>query len=199
MEKKVQVSSKRSRQEFIWGWLFILPTMTGLIILNIIPIFQTIYQSFFKSGAFGRGNTFVGFGNYERMFSDAKIWQAAWNTVKYAVLEVPVSIVLALILAVLLNKKMRGRSVYRAIYFLPMVAAPAAVAMVWKWLYNSRFGLLNHCLNKVGISSVNWVSDPQIAIFSVAIVGRRSSPRLPPQSSGYAHHPYPQGRLPSRL
>lgn len=166
-----QPKTKRGRQEFIWGWLFILPTMIGLVVLNIIPIFQTVYQSFFKTGAFGRGNTFVGIENYERLFADTKIWQAAFNTIKYAVLEVPVSILIALVLAVLLNRKMRGRSVFRAIYFLPMVAAPAAVAMVWKWLYNSKFGLFNYILNALGLPTVNWVSDPKVAIVAVAIVG----------------------------
>ncbi len=171
VSKKGQKKSKRGRQEFLWGWMFILPTMLGLILLNIIPIFQTIYQSFFKTGAFGRGNEFIGLANYERLVSDPKIWQAVWNTIKYAVLEVPFSIIIALILAVLLNHKMRGRSAFRAIYFLPMVAAPAAVAMVWKWLYNSKFGLINHVLNFMGLPSVNWVSDPKIAIISVAVVG----------------------------
>lgn len=166
-----QPKTKRGRQEFIWGWLFILPTMIGLVILNIIPIFQTIYQSFFKTGAFGRGNIFVGTENYERLFSDEKVWQAAFNTIKYAILEVPASIIIALVLAVFLNRKMKGRSFFRAIYFLPMVAAPAAVSMVWKWLYNSKFGLFNHILNALGLPSVNWVSDPKIAIISVAIVG----------------------------
>lgn len=163
--------TRRSEQELIWGWIFIFPTMVGLVILNIIPIFQTIYQSFFKTGAFGRGNTFVGLKNYDRLFGDPKIWQAAFNTLKYAVLEVPASILIALVLAVLLNRKMVGRSMFRAVYFMPMVAAPAAVAMVWKWLYNSKFGLLNHLLNRMGLPSVNWVSDPHIAIFSVAVVG----------------------------
>ena len=65
--------TKRSAQEFRWGWLFILPTMAGLIILNIIPIFQTIYQSFFKAGAFGRGNIFIGLENYERLAEDTSV------------------------------------------------------------------------------------------------------------------------------
>lgn len=163
--------TKRERAEFVWGWAFILPTMLGLLILNIIPIFQTIYQSFFKTGAFGRGNIFVGTENYERLFSDGMIWQALLNTLKYAIIEVPFSIAIALVLAVLLNRKMRGRSIYRAIYFLPMVAAPAAVAMVWSWLYNTRFGLLNHLLGKIGLGPVEWLSDPNISIVAVAIVG----------------------------
>lgn len=163
--------TKQSRNETIWGWAFILPTLIGLLILNIIPIFSTIYQSFFKTGAFGKGNIFIGIDNYKTMFGDSKVWQALWNTFKYALMEVPVSIMIALVLAVLLNRKMRGRSVYRTIYFLPMVAAPAAVAMVWRWLYNSDFGLLNHLLNSVGLKSVNWISNPKIALISVAVVG----------------------------
>lgn len=161
---------KKSRQEksdFLWGWAFILPTMIGLIILNIIPIFQTIYQSFFKTGDFGRGNEFVGFDNYIRMFKDADVWQAVINTFKYAIVEVPFSIVIALVLAVLLNGKLKGKTIYRTIFFLPMVVAPAAVAMVWRWLYNSDFGLIN---NLFGLD-IKWVSSPKIAIFSIAIIG----------------------------
>lgn len=160
-------ATKRARSEFLWGWLFILPTVIGLLVLNIIPIFQTIYQSFFKTGDFGKGNIFVGFENYIKMFGDADVWQALWNTVKYAVVEVPFSIAIALVLAVLLNRKMKGRAVYRTIFFLPMVAAPAAIAMVWRWLFNADFGLLNHIIGR----KINWISNPNIAIFSIAVIG----------------------------
>jgi len=157
----------REKSETKWGWLFIAPTMIGLIVLNIFPIFQTIYQSFFKTGDFGKGNVFVGLKNYEKVFGDTEVWQSLWNTIKYAIVEVPISIVIALILAVLLNKKFKGREAFRTIFFLPMVAAPAAIAMVWKWLYNSSFGLIN---NVFGIK-VNWISDPKIAIYSIAVIG----------------------------
>ncbi len=163
--------TNQKRNEFIWGWLLILPTMTGLIILNIIPIFQTIYQSFFKTGAFGKGNVFIGFSNYKRMFADSNVWQALINTFKYAIVEVPLSIAIAIVLAVLLNRKMKGRTIYRTIYFLPMVAAPAAVAMVWRWLYNTEFGLFNHIRNTIGLASVNWISNPNITFISIAVVG----------------------------
>ena len=164
---KSQARTKRERSEFLWGWLFILPTTIGLIVLNIIPIFQTIYQSFFKTGDFGKGNIFIGLQNYQKVFADKEIWQALINTFKYAIVEVPFSIVIALVLAVLLNRKMKGRSVYRTIIFLPMVAAPAAVAMVWRWLFNSEFGLLNHIFN----TKINWISDPRIAVFAIAVIG----------------------------
>lgn len=151
----------------MWGWLFILPTVIGLIVLNIIPIFQTIYQSFFKTGDFGRGNIFVGLENYVKVFGDSEVWQSLINTFKYAIVEVPFSIIIALVLAVLLNRKMKGRGIYRTIIFLPMVAAPAAVAMVWRWLFNSDFGLLNNVFH----TNVKWVSDPRIAVFSIAVIG----------------------------
>lgn len=170
MTKKLK-GTNQSRSEFLWGWLFLLPTMLGLIILNIIPIFQTVYQSFFKTGAFGKGNVFVGFDNYIKMFKDPNVWQALINTFKYAIVEVPFSIAIALAVAVLLNRKMRGRTIYRTIYFLPMVAAPAAVAMVWRWLYNSEFGLFNQILKSAGLKTVNWVSDPSITFISIAVVG----------------------------
>ena len=146
--------TSREKSEFIWGWAFILPTMAGLIILNIYPIFSTIYQSFFKTGDFGKGNIFVGFNNYAKVFADTEVWQALWNTIKYAIVEVPISIAISLVLAVFLNGKIKGKGTFRTIFFLPMVAAPAAIAMVWRWLYNSEFGLLNHILP----GKTNWIS-----------------------------------------
>lgn len=164
---KVRKFTRQEREQFFWGWLFILPTMVGLIVLNIIPIFQTIYQSFYKTGAFGKGNIFVGFANYERMLKDKDIWQALINTLKYAGTEVVFSIAISLVLAVFLNKKIKFRAVYRTIFFLPMVAAPAAIAMVWRWLYNSQFGLINNVFK----TRIDWISDPKIAIFSIAVIG----------------------------
>lgn len=121
--------TSQARNEFIWGWAFILPTMLGLIILNIYPIFKTIYESFFKTGDFGKGNIFIGFDNYVKLFHDAEVWQA--------------------------------------LFFLPMVAAPAAIAMVWRWLFNSEFGLLNHIFH----TKINWISDPKIAVYAIAVIG----------------------------
>ena len=155
----------------MWGWLFVLPTITGLIILNVYPIFRTIWQSVHRVGDFGRGNEFVGFDNYVRLFTGTEvinsIWQATFNTFFYTALEVPVSIAIGLVLAVFLNEKIRGRTLFRTIFFLPMVAAPAAIAMVWLWLYNPRYGLINNAFNL----GVHWTTDGNIAMFSMAIIG----------------------------
>lgn len=163
-KKKMTPSQKR---QAVWGWAFITPTMLGLIILNFYPAINTVYQSFCKTGDFGKGNIFVGFKNYSSVFAAAETWQSLWNTVKYMLVEVPLGIVIALILAVLLQKKLAGKTLFRTLYFLPMVCAPAAVAMVWKWLYNQQFGLINNTFH----TNVAWISNPNIAWISVGIIG----------------------------
>lgn len=163
--------SKKTWNEWRWGWFMIAPTMIGLIVLNIIPIFQTLYLSFFKSGAFGKGNIFVGLENYVTLIHDPQVWYAVRNTLVYTCIVVPVTVIIALLLAAALNGKVKGKGIYRTIYFIPMVAAPAAVTMVWKWLYNYQYGLINHFLNSIGIDSVNWIDDPKVAMISVAVIG----------------------------
>ncbi len=157
--------------EWKWAYIMIAPTIIGLFILNIIPIIQTVYLSFFKSGAFGKGNIFIGLDNYHKMFSDVQTWYSVRNTLVYTCLVVPLTILIALIIAVVLNKKIIGKGIYRTIYFIPMVAAPAAVTMVWKWLYNYNFGFINHALTSLGLEKVKWIENPSISLDSIAVIG----------------------------
>lgn len=161
---------KMSRAQWVearWGWFFVAPTIIGLLILNFWPILNTLWQSLCKTGDFGRGNVFVGLENYISLISGGEFWNSLFNTFKYVIIEVPFSIAIALVLAGLLNRKMRGRTLYRVIFFMPMVAAPAAVAMVWKWLFNQQYGLLNNVFH----TEIAWISNPYIAWISVGIVG----------------------------
>lgn len=159
--------TKAAKREALWAYAFVAPTILGLIILNFYPMFNTVYQSFCKTGDFGKGNIFVGLANYQAVLGNSETWQSLWNTIKYALIEVPLGVVIALILAVFLNKKLPGTSFFRTIFFLPMVCAPAAVAMVWKWLYNQQFGLFNNIFH----TNIAWISDPKIAWISVGIIG----------------------------
>ena len=165
MKKKKMSPVQKSEAK--WGLAFVAPTIIGLVVLNIYPIIATIYQSFFKTGDFGKGNKFIGLANFQKALTNLETWQALLNTVKYAIIEVPFGIIIALLLAVLLNKKIAGRSVYRTIFFLPMVCAPAAVAMVWRWLYNTQFGLLNNIFH----TNIAWTTDPNIAWISIGVIG----------------------------
>ncbi len=161
---------KKSRSDMFWGYLMIFPTILGLIVLNIYPFIETIIMSLSSTKAFGKYE-FSGIENYITMFSSGEFWKATWNSVWFCVLTVPVGIFFALILAVLLNAKIKGRSIFRTIYFLPMVVAPAAVAMVWKWLFNADFGIINSVLG----TDIKWITDPKIVLITCAIVSIWSS------------------------
>ena len=152
------------------GFLMALPTVLGLILLNIYPLCRTVYMSFFKSGAFGKW-TFVGLDNYVTMFQSAGFWTVTKNTLLFMLLTVPVTVILGLLIAVLLNQSINGKTVFRAIYFLPMVVAPAAVAMVWKWLFNAEYGIINQILG----SRVNWLTNPKLVLPATAAVAVWSS------------------------
>lgn len=153
-----------------WGYFMIAPTMIGLFILNIFPIFQTLYLSFTKSGSFGKV-TFIGLKNYMTMFHDKLVIQSFLNTFVYTILTVPIGVFLSLTVAVLLNSKIKGKTVYRTLFFLPVVSVPAAVALVWRWIFNSKFGFINNILSLVGIKGINWLTEPKFAMIAIVIVG----------------------------
>lgn len=171
--KQKRITTKK-RNDYFWGYLLILPTVLGLIIFYIIPFFKTLFYSFTDLGSFGQ-YSWIGLDNFKRMLGDANVWSALKNTLIYTVISVPVGIALAIIVAVLLNSKIKGLSIYRTLFFLPAVTMPAAIAMVWKWLYNSDYGLINYVLGKFSVKGPSWISDPKIAIYSVIIVGIWSS------------------------
>ena len=158
-------TSKLALDGYVWGYLMVAPTIIGLIVLNIVPFFQTIYMSFSTSKAFG-AYQFCGLENYIEMFKSPEFWKATWNSIYFCILTVPIGVFLALLVAVLLNAKIKGKTAFRAIYFLPMVVAPAAVAMVWKWIFNTEYGILNLLLGK----NIRWLTDPKIVLITCAIV-----------------------------
>ena len=158
-------TSKLRRDGSGWGLMMVAPTIIGLIILNIIPFIDTIHMSFSKTKAFG-AYEFCGLDNYIEMFQSPEFWKATWNSVYFCILTVPIGVFLSLIVAVLLNAKIKGKTTFRAIFFLPMVVAPAAVAMVWKWIFNSQYGILNSLMG----TQIRWLTDPNIVLVTCAIV-----------------------------
>ena len=153
-----------------WGYLLVAPTIIGLIVLNVYPFIQTLILSFSTTHPFGFYEI-SGIGNYVKMFSSQEFWKATWNSVYFCILTVPVGIFLALVTAVLLNAKIAGKTAFRAIYFLPMVVAPAAVAMVWKWIFNAEYGIISQILG----SRVNWLTNPKLVLLATAAVAVWSS------------------------
>ncbi|HVK23167.1 MAG TPA: sugar ABC transporter permease [Actinokineospora sp.] len=147
----------------------IAPLVTGLAVFYLWPVFQTGYYSFTTWGPFG-GSEFTGLANYVALFEDDELLRAVKNTLVYSAIVVA-GIPLAIVVAALLNQRnLRGVGVYRALYFLPVVTMPAAIAMVWKWLYNGDHGLINHVLSFVGIPGQNWASDSRFALYAIAVI-----------------------------
>ena len=158
-------ASRRSKSESRWAYLMVAPTVIGLLVLNIYPFLDTIKLSFSKTRPFGLYEL-QGLENYIEMFASAEFWRANLNTLYFCVLTVRIRLFLSLIVAVMLNAKIKGRTAFRAVFFLPMVVAPAAVAMVWKWMFNTEYGIINTILH----SKVNWITDPNIVMVTCAIV-----------------------------
>lgn len=116
-------------------------------------------------------STFVGLANYKEMIGDKEVWRTFGNTLKYVIVTVPVGLALSTFLAALLNAKIKGKSIYRTLYFLPSVTMSAAVAMVWKWIYNEQMGILNSAIKAMGGTGHNWLTDSKTALFMIMIVG----------------------------
>lgn len=152
-----------------WAVLMLFPAGVGLAVFEIWPTFQTAYYSFTTWGAFG-GHTWSGLDNYQTLVKDPDIGHSIINTAiitAITLLGVPLAVIVA---ALLSQPGMRGITIYRTLYFLPVVTLPAAVALTWKWLYNGDYGLINWLLSKVGIQGPHWLSDPATAIFAISIV-----------------------------
>ena len=162
--------SPAARREENWAWLMVAPTIIGLAVLNLWPFVQTIYTSFCEHLGFGRYK-FVGLANYIEMFQTPEFWQATWNTILFCILTVPLGLFLALLVAMLLNAKIKFKGGFRTIFFLPMVCAPAAVTMVWRFIFNGEYGILNQLFG----TKIGWITDPSFVMISCAIVAIWSS------------------------
>ncbi|KQZ11318.1 sugar ABC transporter permease [Agromyces fucosus] len=153
-----------------WALLFIGPTAAGLVAFYLWPTVRTFLMSFTESGPFG-GSEFVGLDNYVRLFQDPELLGALRNTALYTVIAL-VGIPLAVAIAALLNTTgLRGRGIYRTLYFIPVVTMPAAIALVWRMIYNGDYGVLNEVLGVFGIEGASWLTDPSTALIAIAVVG----------------------------
>ncbi len=161
--------SRKRRSDLFWGYVMVAPSIIGLIILNIYPFFYTLYLSFTESDGFGTPK-WIGMENYVRLLEDPAMTRSIINTLYYTVLAVPLSVFLSLIIANLINTKIKGSHFYKAIYFLPTVIAPAAVAMIWSWMFNGEYGIINYILSIFGIDQVSWLTNSKFTLPSLAIV-----------------------------
>lgn len=169
------VSRVLSRRRLTVGLLFVAPWILGFLAFTLYPFVTTFYYSFTKFSGVGSPK-FEGVANYRTMFSDSVFWYSLYNTFYYTIIEVPLSTVVAIGLAMLLNMKVRGLAIYRTVFYLPTVVPIVASSMLWLWLFNPSFGIVNEILSAVHITGPGWMfsiawSKPTFIIMGVWGVG----------------------------
>lgn len=154
----------------LWPYLFVGPGMAGILLFYIWPILQTFYFSFTKWGVFG-DVSWTGVDNYAHLLADGDFFVSLLNTVVYSLIvcaSIPVAVVLA---ALLDSRAHRIGALYRVLYFLPYIAMPVAISMIWRVIFNGDFGPITWLLNRVGVEGPHWLSTPGYAIVAISVVG----------------------------
>lgn len=158
------------RPELIWGYLFILPNIIGFLCFTLGPIAAS-FALMFTDWTVIRPPSFVGLENFSRLANDDVFWIAVRNTAVYVVLYVPIVTLSAFVLALLMDRKLRGIAIYRTIFFMPSVCSFVAVSLVWQFLYQPSTGVYTYYLSRLGFASPNWLGDERWAIVAIAIMG----------------------------
>ena len=156
--------------EAIYGWLLLLPAMALLALFTHWPAIATIGDSFWSTPRPRRPAAFVGLDNYQAMLGDAVFWQAVVNNLWFALGTIPVSIALALLMALWVNDRIAGRALVRMAYFTPTVLPMIAVANIWLFFYTPQYGLLEQVLGLTGARAHNWLGTPDTALACVIVV-----------------------------
>jgi multiple sugar transport system permease protein len=163
-------SRKLIRGQVRAGWLFLSPALLHSGIFIVIPVVAAIVLSF-TDYSFGDSWAWVGFDNYAELFRDQNFQAAFVNTIIYAIVVVPVSIAIALTIAMGLNQKIRAIGFFRTAFYLPTVTATVGIATIWLWIYNPGSGLANGFLSLFGVAPGRWLTGPNTALPSLMVVG----------------------------
>lgn len=160
----------RERMRQVRGLLFSSPFWIGVLLFTAFPMLASIYLSLTHYSGLD-APVFRGLGNYIDLFKDTALLKALRNTVVYAVLSVPLNIMLGLLVAILLNQKTKGLSTWRAIYYLPAITPSIAYALLWKWMLNKDYGAINAVLGVVGVKPIDWLGTETWIIVAYVMAG----------------------------
>lgn len=165
------IQKKKFKPEYLAALLFLLPNLIGFILFTLWPMLYSLILSFLDWGLLNN-KSFVGLSHYKELLGDATFWISFKNTVIYSFVKVPINLFLSLLLAIALNKGLRGTTVFRTIAFLPSVCSAVSVGIIWKpLLESSQSGLVNHILSYVGINPIPFLSSTDWSMLSVIGVG----------------------------
>jgi multiple sugar transport system permease protein len=170
--KTFSISTKQRRKWLEWlsGYAFLAPSFIVLAVFTYFPVVYALGISFFKWRIMRGDPVFNGLTNYQLLLTSADFWQAISNTIYFAVGSIPTGMAIALLIALLLNRPMRGRSIYRTAYFLPTITSMVAVSVVWMWIYHPDVGLMNYFLELFHLPAIRWLNDPVWAMPSLILL-----------------------------
>ncbi|WP_195963696.1 carbohydrate ABC transporter permease [Clostridium cuniculi] len=176
-KEKANISTKKKRKKNLdnKGYLFILPFLIVFLVFSIYPILRTLYLSFTDFNGF-TDPQFIGIDNYKRLFRDSIFWSAFGNTLKIWIINIVAQLGLAFLLTIIFSDikyKIRGLSIFRALFYLPNLIATTSVAFLFAQLLDWQYGSINQMLLDAGIisSKINWLGQPKTAVLAVAIIG----------------------------
>jgi multiple sugar transport system permease protein len=155
--------------EAVSGYIAILPWLIGFLAFTAGPMVASLYYSTTQWGLLDKPK-FIGVGNYIRLANDPLVWHSLWITTRYTLFSVPGRIILALIVAMLLTRSIFGVNTIRTIYFIPAVIGGVPAAMLWLWMLNGDYGIVNYLLNLVGIHGPAWFANPATALWALVIM-----------------------------
>jgi len=165
-----QEKTMNKTKKIDWGaYAYLLPVLIIIIAFHVLPMVMALVVSFFEWDLIGSPKL-IGFHNYARLFSDPLFKKSLINTAIYALTSIPLIIFLSMFIAILLNNPIKGIGVYRTIYFLPVITSINAVALVWNFIYNPEFGLLNKVLAGFGLEPVRWLQNPKTAMMAIVVM-----------------------------
>ena len=173
--KKIAVSKTTRRlvvQENVAAYLFLLPFLIFFVGFVLYPMFMCVYTSFFDA-TMGREDIFIGFKNYQDLANDPVFWKALWNTLIIVLVSVPITCAFSLWVASIISKMpVAATSAFRCIFYLPVVTGSVAVTMVWKWMFNNYYGVLNYIGTNTGLieENINWLGDPKYALGCIIMI-----------------------------
>jgi multiple sugar transport system permease protein len=167
--KKVPFYRRLAFEETLWGWLLIIPSVLGLILFKYGPVLASLYFSFTKYDIISSPE-WVGLENYQALMVDNYFIKSIQVTPKYTVLVIPLSLIIAYVIALLMSQDLKGISIYRTMWYLPSLVPVVASAVVWRWALNPEFGPVNYPLRLLGLDAPGWLTDPKWIIPSVVLI-----------------------------
>lgn len=163
-------NNRRWRRDLV-GFSFVLPFLIVFLLFLVWPILFGLRMSFFNWTIGGNGSSqFLGFANYQELFADSAFWQSLGVTLIFTVISTPILVLGALGLALLVNRAIPAQGVFRTIFFAPFILPVSVITLIWNWIYQPGFGLINGTLDRLGLQEVPWLTQPQVAMIAVIIL-----------------------------